>query len=47
MFGLASPKPSLLKLMRITGLDGRFLVWHLPGRLFKLNERIVGEGGLA
>jgi hypothetical protein len=25
-FGLASPKPSLLKLMRITGLDRRFLI---------------------
>ena len=25
-FALASPRPSLLKLMRITGLDGKFLI---------------------
>ena len=46
-FALASPRPSLLKLMRITGLDGRFLISGIYPADCLSYERMAGEGGLA
>jgi anti-anti-sigma regulatory factor len=45
-FRLASPRPSVVKIMRITGLDRRFLASEtpLPGRF--LSER-DGGGAVA
>lgn len=43
-FALASPRPSLLKLMRITGLDGRFLISGIYPADCLSYERMVGEG---
>ena len=46
-FRLASPRLSLVKIMRITGLDRRFLASQAPVRLVRAGARTMDEGAMA
>jgi anti-anti-sigma factor len=43
-FRLAAPRPSLVKIMRITGMDRRFLAFTAPDRLVVERPRTTDEG---